>query len=79
MTFHTASDSFVFWHNTMSNQNAVIKPGMAFDASYLTEVQSLVWQPIMLLKNVYLLPVGKQLKAVKIGMAVQADAIIIGY
>jgi hypothetical protein len=52
MAFNTPLHCFVLWHDPVCNQQAVVWPGMTFNASYLAEMQSLVRQPVMLLNNV---------------------------
>jgi hypothetical protein len=59
VTFNTPFNSEFFWHNLMSNKQAIIWPGMAFNAPYLTEVQTLIRQPIVLLNYIDLFPVSK--------------------
>ena len=42
-------------------------------------MRSLIGKPVMLLDQVYLLPVGKKLKTVKVGVTAQTNSIVISY
>ena len=77
MAFIAAPDCLLTWQYQMGNKDAVVDLCMAFNTSYTDEVGSLIGQPFMFLKNIYLCPFGQKLKPAEIRMAIQADCIVV--
>jgi len=77
MALDTFFNRFFFWEDIMGNHEVIIHFGMAFNAPDTFKMGQVIGKPFVFIEHIKNFPVGEQADPAFIGVAIQADLVVV--